>query len=144
MMQQLLNDLKSAMKQGEALKVSVLRMLLSELNYKKIELQRELTDEDVLIIVQKEVKKRREAIDSFTQGGRTDQAASENMEMAILQSYLPRQMDEAEVIKSLGEIKELVGVVDFGQAMKLVSGRFRGKAEGAIVAQAVQKFIART
>lgn len=85
---QIKTDLIDALKKGEALRVSTLRLLLSEVNYKKIDVQRELTDEDVIVVIQKEAKKRREAIESYILGNRPEQAESEKKEQEILQSYL--------------------------------------------------------
>jgi len=77
-------EMVAAMKSGDALKVSVLRMLVSALGYKRIDLQRDLTNEEVILVVQNEAKKRREAIESFEKGGRPEQAAKEKQELEIL------------------------------------------------------------
>lgn len=103
-------DMIAAMKAHDALRVSVLRMLISELNYKKIDLQRELTDADVAGVVAKEVKKRNEAVESFKAGGRTEQAASEAKEAEILKAYMPEMMNEAdlrvEIEKEIAKLDE--------------------------------------
>ena len=83
-------EMVAAMKSGDALKVSVLRMLISALGYKQIDVQRDLTDEDVTVVVQNEAKKRREAIESFAKAGRTESVAKEKRELEILQAYLPK------------------------------------------------------
>ena len=133
-------DLTAAMKAGDALRVSVLRMLLSELNYKKIDLGRELTDEDAIGVLQKEAKKRREAIASYTAGRRTEQAESEGRELAILTAYLPQQMSEEEVRAEIHQEMQKVGQpADFGAAMKVFSPMFRGKADGGMVARLVKE-----
>lgn len=136
-------DLVVAMKAQDALTVSVLRMLLSEFNYKKIDVQRELTDEDVVAVLLKEAKKRREAIDSYTAGGRAEQAESEQKELEILQKYLPVQMTEEEVLEVIkGLSNEVIkDGADFGQVMRVVSPMFRGRADGKLVAQVVQKWL---
>ncbi len=134
-------DLTLAMKASDALVVSVLRMLLSELNYKKIDLQRDLVDDDVLAVLAREVKKRRESIESYTAGGRMEQAEQERLELAILQKYMPKMMSEDEVreeIKRLSE-KEIKGLSDFGQIMRVVSPLFKGRAEGSVVAKIVKE-----
>lgn len=137
-------DLSASMRAGSALQTMVLRMLLSELNYKKINVQRELTEADILEVVQKEVKKRREAIDSYTAGGRKEQAAQEEAELKILQVYLPVMMGEKEIsdeviklIKSLSDEDKK----EFGKVMRVVSPVFKGKAEGAIVAKVVKELV---
>lgn len=131
-------DLTSSMKASEALKTSVLRMLLSELNYKKIEVQRELEDADVILVLQKEAKKRREAIDAYTKGGRTEQANVEAQELEILQAYLPKQMSEQEV---KDEILKMGLTGEFGVAMRQVSPVFKGRADGQMVARIVKEVL---
>ena len=128
----------TAMKAGETLRVSTFRMLLSEFNYKNIDLQRELTDEDAMGVIQKEVKKRREAIESFTAGGRTEQAEKEKQELAILQTYLPEMMTEEQIT---ARVKELNLPKDFAQAMRIAAPEFKGKAEGKMVAEAVKQWL---
>lgn len=81
-------DMVAALKAGEVLRLSVLRLLVSELNYKKIEMQKELTDEDVMGVIFREVKKRKEAVESYTAGGRQEQAEQEQREMEILKEYV--------------------------------------------------------
>ena len=138
------NDLNFAMKAREVLRVSVLRMLISEINYKKIDLQRDLTDEDVVGVIQKEVKKRREAIEAFSAGGRPEQAETEQKELEMLMAYLPAQVDEKEiqdeVIKLMGRLSD-EEKSNFGQVMRVVSPVFKGKADGRVVADIVKKIL---
>ena len=129
-------DLTLAMKSGDGLKVSVLRMLSSEFNYKAIEVQRELTQEDVLAVLNKEAKKRREAIDSFGKAGRPEQVEKEKKELEILSVYLPTLMSEDEV---RAEIAKLDLPKDFGQAMRMASPLFKGKADGGMVNRIVKE-----
>ena len=131
-------DLMAAMKSGDSLKVSVLRMLSSEFNYKAIEVQRELTQEDILAVLNKEAKKRREAIDSFGKAGRPEQVEKEKKELEILSVYLPTLMSEDEV---RAEIAKLDLPKDFGQAMRMASPLFKGKADGGMVANIVKQII---
>jgi len=119
--------------------VSVLRMLLSEMNYKQIEVGRELTDEEVVGVVGREVKKRREAVESFKQGGREEQAAGEAQELEILQEYLPKQLSEAELTAEIDQALKGIEVKEFGPVMKVISPMFRGKADGALVAKLVRE-----
>ena len=131
-------DLTTSMRAGDSLRTSVLRMLLSELNYKKIELQKDLEDVDVVAVLQKEAKKRREAIEAYTKGGRSEQADMEAKELEILQTYLPKQMTEDEV---RAEIATLGLSGEFGQAMRIVSPIFKGKADGQMVARVVKEVL---
>jgi uncharacterized protein YqeY len=141
LLDQIKSDLPTALKAGDTLRTSVLRMLLSEINYKWIDLQRELTEADIVGVIAKEMKKRREAIDSFTAGGRSEQAASEGKELEILQKYLPAQMTEKEIEIEIEKIIKDNKIGDFGQMMKIVAPQFRGKADGSTVAQIVKKMI---
>lgn len=131
-------DLTTAMKAGDPLRLSVLRMLVSALGYKQIDLQRELTDEEVIFVVGNEAKKRREAVESYTKAGRADSAEKEGQELKILQVYLPTLMTEEEI---RAEISKLELPKDFGQAMRIVSPMFKGKADGSLVASVVKQLI---
>src|SRR3989344_339521 len=130
-------DLTAAMRAGESLKVSVLRMLLSAFNYKKSDLQHDLTETEEITVTQNEAKKRREAIESYRAGGRKEQEEQEAKELTILQIYLPKQMSEEEIRNEIGEMRYLEGVSDLGQAMRVISPMFRGKADGSLVARIV-------
>lgn len=133
---QVKSDLVAAMKAQNALKLSTLRMVQSAIGYKKIELQHDLTDAEVLQVIANEAKKRREAIASYTQAQRPDQAAQEQQELDILSVYLPAQMGEDEV---KAEIAKLQLPADFGAAMREVSPMFKGKADGSLVARLVKE-----
>jgi uncharacterized protein len=138
---QIKSDMVAALKSAETLRVQTLRMLMSEVNYEQIRLQRPTTDADVQTVLTREVKKRREAIESYEAAGRTEQAINERVEMEILQEYMPKLMSEDEIRTELTGIKEIEGVKEFGQVMRIVSPIFRGKAEGAIVARGVKKWL---
>jgi uncharacterized protein len=100
--QQLQEELKQSMLAKDALKTSTLRMLLSALNYAEINkggANYEATDEDVLAVIQKEAKQRRDSIEAFESGGRQEMAEKEKQELEILQAYLPEQMGEDEIRK---------------------------------------------
>jgi len=135
-------DLKVAMKSGDALKLSVLRMLSSELAYKKIDVQKDLNDEEVLGVVQKEAKKRREAIEAFGKAGRAESVTKEQDELKILSIYLPVQLTDEEVAEEVKKLLSQGSIADFGQAMRVVSPALKGKADGAQVARIVKEFLA--
>lgn len=129
-------DTIAAMKTADPLRVSVLRMLASEANYKKIDVQRELNDEDMQAVLSREAKKRREAIEAYSAAGRTESAEKEALELKILEAYMPKLMLEEEV---KAEISKLELPADFGQAMRIVSPLFKGRAEGGMVAKIVKE-----
>lgn len=133
---QIKSDQIAAMKAQDALKLSVLRMVLSAANYKQIELQKDLTDADVQAVIAAEVKKRKEAIESYTKANSQDRADKEKQELDILMTYMPQQLSEDELRV---EINKLDLPADFGQAMKLVSPMFKGRADGGQVASIVKE-----
>lgn len=126
------------MKAGDPLRLSVLRMLVSALGYKEIDLQRDLTDEEVISVIGNEAKKRWEAVESYTKAGRADSAEKEEQELKILQVYLPKQMTKVEIEI---EIEKMDLPKDFGQAMRIAAPLFKGKADGGVVAKIVKELI---
>ncbi len=144
-----INDLKQAMSQRQELKISVLRMLLAALNYKRIALGKNvkdnLTEEQAIQVVQNEVKKRKDAINSYKQGGRQDLVDKETKERAILEKYLPKQLADEEIE---GMIKEVIGIMgedgmkNFGQIIRQVMSKVKGRAEGSKVSEIVRKVLA--
>jgi len=138
------SDMTAALKTGDAPRLLVLRMLVSEIGYKQIELQRELRDEDVISVIQREAKKRREAIESYREGDREDQALTEEKELEILLGYLPAQMGEGEVREEINKVLERLSTEeksDFGKAMRVIAPMFKGRAEGAVVAKIVKEIL---
>ncbi len=141
------SDLKESLKSGDASRLSVLRMLISAVNNRKIEkrakigVEAELTDEEVLEVVAKEAKKRKEAIELFNKGDRGDLAAGEKAELEILAAYLPEQMGEAEIKKTVGRIVAASGAKEFGPAMKEVMKELKGKADSALITKALKEIL---
>ena len=132
-------DLKLAMKAKDQLKVLVLRMVLSAIHNEEIALKKPLVEEEVNRILAKEVKKRQEAIELYKKGNRQELVDKETEEMALIKTYLPEMMTVEEIKKIISELKlkgEWKG--DFGQAMKLVLGQTKGRADGKTVAEAVK------
>ncbi|MCX6375255.1 MAG: GatB/YqeY domain-containing protein [Armatimonadetes bacterium] len=142
--EQLDDDLKSAMKSRDALRLSVLRMLKSAAKYAEIERREPLTDDDVLQVVARECKRRRESIEQFEKGNRADLVAKESAELEILKRYLPEQLDETEVIGIAREvISELhaASKADKGKVMGALMQKVRGKADGRLVNRIVDELL---
>jgi hypothetical protein len=149
--EKLTEDLKIAMKSGDANAVGVLRLLISALNNKAIEKRGrgqtlpagrqgdELNDEEVMQVLLTEAKKRRESMEVFTKGGRTDLADKEKSELGILQRYLPKQLGREEVEKIVNEIVEKAGTKDIGPVMKAVMAELKGRADSALVSALVKE-----
>ena len=143
LLDQIKNDTNQAMKAGETLKLEVLRGLLSAVHNREIELRgkgRELNEEEVLTVFDREAKKRKEANQIYTEAGRTDLAEKEAKELEIIKSYLPPEMssDEIEVI-----VKKVVegGVREFGLVMGAVVKETKGRAEPGFVKGIVEKVL---
>lgn len=138
------NDLKSAMKSGDSLRVSVLRMLRSEIRYREIDQGGSLTDPEVEQVVSKESKKRQDSIEQYGKAGRTDLVAQETAEKKILSDYLPEQMDEAVIAGIAREvISELhaTSKADKGKVMSAMMPKVRGKADGTVVSRVVDEML---
>lgn len=137
-------DYIAAVKARDAFAVSILRMLRAALKNAQIDAQQELDDAAVTDVVGKEVKKLRDGLDSFVQAKRDDLAENARKEIAIMERYLPAQLDDAalealarEVVAGLGE----VGPKDFGKVMGAVMGKAKGQADGGRVSAAVKKVL---
>lgn len=134
-------EIKIALKQGEGLKLSTLRMLWAEIKNLEINKQDLLTDEEVLGAIQKQVKNHRESITSFEAGGRLDLVAKEKQELEILNSYLPQQLSPGEIKIEVNKVINQLGPgpTDFGKVMKEVMIKVKGRAEGNLVSQIVRE-----
>ena len=131
--QKLAEDLKRALKSGDTVKRSTLRLLLSAMNNAEIARQATLTDGDILGVIAKEVKQRQESILAFRQGNRPDLVAQEEAEMAVLQAYMPKQMTREEIVAEARRIIEEVGAQgpgDKGKVMPKLIAELKGKADG--------------
>lgn len=140
-------ELKQSMLAKDASKTSVLRMLLSAIGYFEINkggANYEATDEEVLSIIQKEVKQRKDSIEQFENAGRQELADKEQKELEILQKYMPSQMSEEEV-KAIVEqtINEVnaKSMADIGKVMSAVMPKLKGKADGALVSKIVKDML---
>ncbi len=139
-------DFKNALKSGERLKISVLRLLKSALKNKEIELQRPLTDDDCLSVISSQIKQRRDSIEQYDKAGRSDLAQNEKAELDILAGYLPRQLSQEEIDQLIMEtIKEIGarGLKDMGAVMKVLMPKVKGGADGKIVNQRVKEILER-
>lgn len=139
------SDLKTAMREKNAVKLSVLRMLKSALSYAAIEksgAQDELGDAEATQVIRKQVKQRQDSIESFEKGGRAELAAKEKEELSILQSYLPQAMSAEEISKLVRETIAEVGAsskAQMGAVMKAVQAKAAGRADGKTLSGEVQK-----
>lgn len=136
---QIKTDLTTAQKQGDSFLVGVLKMVLSELSYAQVDFKAgELPDSEVLRVLAKEVKKRRDSIDAYTKANRPELAEVEQKELLVIEKYLPAQMGEGEVLKEIEVVASETGLVG-GRLMGAVMGKLRGKVDGSIVQKLVNE-----
>jgi uncharacterized protein YqeY len=140
------SDLVSAMKEKNSMRMSVLRMVKAEMQRVKADQGRdhELTDEEVISVVQRLVKQRREAADQYASGGAEERAAAELKEITVLEEYLPRQLSSDELMKIIREVAEEIrpfGPADMGKMMGRVMPKVKGLAEGNRVRKEVSRFL---
>lgn len=142
--ERLMEDLKDSMKRRDEIRVSVLRMLRASIKNAEVEKLRQLDDPEVLKVIEKEAKQRRESAAEFARGNRPDLVAREEAELSILMDYLPRQMsaDEIEAIaRRVIDEAGAAGPGDIGKVMPRLMAEVRGKADGRVVSQVVQKLL---
>ncbi len=127
------NDLKQAMRGGDKVRRSVIRLVLADIKNAEIARQANLEDSDILGIIAKAARQHQERIDAFKQGNRHDLVAQEEAEMAIIQEYLPRQMTRDELIAEARRVIEEIGAHgpgDKGKVMPKLIAKLKGRADG--------------
>lgn len=139
-------DLKDALKGGDTLRVGVLRMLNAALHNRQIEKGKEvvLSEEDIVQVLTKEAKKRKESIEAFEKGGRADLTEKEKNELVLIESYLPEQMGKEEVVSVVERIiSSLSDKTNFGIVMRDVMKELKGKADAKLISDIVKEIISR-
>lgn len=141
----LAQELKAAMLAKDAPRISTLRLLKSALGYVQIEKKVDaLSDADFIVVVQKEVKKRRDAVEQYEQGGRTEQAASEKAEITVLESFLPKPLSADELEQLVKATIQELGATskkEMGAVIKAVQAKAAGRADGKTISQLVGKLL---
>lgn len=143
--QKLQEELKQSMMTRDELKTSVLRLLLSAINYYEINkggAGYEATQDDVLSVIQNQIRQRRDSIEQFKNAGRQELADKETKELEILQTYLPEQMNQEEIEKLVIEvIKETNAstIQDMGKVMGALMPKLKGKADATLVSKIVKE-----
>ena len=142
LLQQIQGDVIVARKAQDKLATLVLSTLLSETKNREIEVKRDLTDADIVEVVRRAIKRRKEASDAFRKGGRDEMADKEGREAVLLEQYLPPAVDP-------GEIREAVrlamrgGAATMGAVMGKVSPQFKGRADGSVISAIVKDELAK-
>jgi len=135
-------DLKDAMRAQDTLRKRVLRLALASIKNAEIEKQAELSEAEVVKVLQKEVKERRDTIEGAQKAGRDDLVAEAEAEIAVLETYLPQQLSEAELEALVRETIAEVGATsmrEMGKVMSAVMPKVQGRADGKAVSQMVRK-----
>ena len=142
--QKLADDLKQAMRDGDKVKRAAIRLAMAAIKNTEIARQTALEDSDILGVIAKEVRQRKESIEAFKQGDRQELAAIEEAEMAILEQYLPQQMGRDEIAAEARRIIEEVGaesIRDKGKVMPQLIAKLKGKADGREINEVVTELL---
>jgi hypothetical protein len=138
-------DLKSAMRAKDSLRMNTVRGLKSAIKYREIELMKPLDDAGILGVVSSEIKRRRDSVEQYRAGNRPDLAEKEEAEIRILQEFLPQQLSQAELEAKVAEVIARVGAKgpkDMGGVMKALLPEVQGRADGKVVSELVKRSLA--
>ncbi len=141
LLKRLQDEMKSAMKSGDKERLATIRMLISEIKKVQIDTQKELSDEEIIKILQKYAKQRKDSIEQYRKAGREDLAEKEERELKIVQEFLPQPLTEEEIEKLVDEAIQETGassMKDMGKVIKLVIEKAQGRAEGSVVSKIVK------
>jgi len=135
----IVDDMKAAMRARETARLSTIRLLLAAIKQREVDERIELTDADVLAVIDKMIKQRRDSVTQFEAGNRVDLAAAERAEIAVLEAYLPARLSDAEVDAVIDEAiaaAGATGISAMGKVMAAVKGKVAGRADmGAVSAR---------
>lgn len=137
-------DMKEAMKNKEKQRLSVIRMVKSALQNEAIKLQKELTEDEALTVLNRELKQRKDSLHEFEKANREDLAEKVREEVVILTAYMPKQLSEEEVAEIVKETIQEVGAstkADMGKVMSAIMPKVKGKTDGSVVNRLVQQFL---
>ncbi len=142
--EQIVSDMKAAMKAHDAAKLSCIRLLLAAIKQREVDERVEPTDDLVVAVIGKLLKQRRDSVEQYKNAGRTDLAEKESAEIDVLSAYMPKMMDEAEITEVVkGIVSELgvSGIAAMGKVMGAVKTKLAGKAEMSKVSAVVKKVL---
>ncbi len=142
--EKLLSNMKEAMKARDSVKLGTVRSVISAVKNQEIDLKKELSEEEILTIVSREVKKRKEAAVLYEKGNRPELKDKEIQEMKILQTYLPEQVSEKDLRRRIQEViaeTGAEGMKDFGKIMKTLVPEFKGKADNSLIKELANEYL---
>ncbi len=137
-------DLKTAMKAGERDRVLTIRGLLAELKNEKVKKNEDLEESEIIMVMKRCAKMRRDAIEQYGKGGRDDLVTKEERELEIINSYLPEELGEAQVEEIARKAIEEVGAAgrqDFGKVMKAIMSQYRGRIDGNLAREIINRLL---
>ncbi|MCZ8205644.1 GatB/YqeY domain-containing protein [Gemmatimonas sp.] len=140
---QLQGDQAAARREQQKDRVMLLGMIVSEVRNREIELRRGATDDDVIDVIRKGIKKRRESVELYARAGRTDLRDKEQQEVTLLEVYLPAQVDPAE-IRAAVQQAIAAGAANVGAVMARVMPAFKGRVDGSVINAVVREELARS
>lgn len=143
---QLNKEMVTAAKSKDKIRLSAIRMLKSALHNKEIDLMRPLNESEVLQVLSSMIKQRKDSIEQFAKGGRTDLVEKEEAELKVVQEFMPAQMSEGEVdslIKKAIEEAGAVSIKEMGKVMKILMPKLTGTADGKMVGEKVKAFLSK-
>ena len=141
---QLMADLKTALRDQDAVRKSAIRMAIAALKNARVDKNADLTEDEMIAALAKEVKQRRNAMAEFERAGRQDLVASESAELAVLEAYLPEALSEGELVELARQVIAETGAnspKQMGQVMGALMPRVRGRADGRQVSQIVRELL---
>lgn len=139
------DDLKAAMRGGDAARRDAMRLLLAALKQREVDERKELADADVVTVIDRMIKQRREAIAQFEKGGRQDLAEKEQFELGVLQAYMPQALSDAEIEAAVAEAISAASAKspsDMGKVMGALKGKLAGRADMSKVSSLVKAKLA--
>lgn len=137
------DEMKAAMRAKDSARLGTLRFLLAAVKQKEVDERRDLTDEEIVAIIERQVKQRRESIAAYEQAGRTETVQQEQAELAVLQEFLPAAADPAEIEAIVNEALEalaaqgVTGPAAMGKAMEMIKPKLAGRADMGQVSRMV-------
>jgi len=136
----LMNDLKEAMKDKNTIKKSVITLLRAGLTNEKIKKKAELTEQEEMAVVRRELKQTKDSLAEFKKAGRTDLVEKEEAKIAVLETYLPKQLSEAELLTEIQKLN-LDKTANIGKIIGQVVAEFKEVADGALVSKVVKEYM---
>mgnify|MGYP005771539185 CR=1 FL=1 len=142
MREKILNDLKEAMKNKDKERLTVIRMIKGAMQMEELKLKRECNDDEIIGIIAKQIKTRKESVAEFTKAGREDLVEQTQKEIDLLTTYMPEQLSEEEVLKEIDKAFQEVNpssMKDMGKLMGLLTPKLKGKTDMSMVSKIIRE-----